>query len=211
MHALCASHISEHARLFLFEKMLNSVMCQTINTTLHISISSNKELEYVVDSFIKKWSNDQIIFYKRNNVLAQFRHYSLLIEDLQEILNPDTSILFTDDDDIWSPIRVETYVEHIKLHNDKTFIISNSIIRGINIIDSVKIEDKNDEYVSICTTLRLAMTYITTTFYKKRLESLVFDVEFYKTVSLNCPKYHMENSEWLYFYQIDPNYEHMTL
>lgn len=214
IHTLCASHISELKRLFLFEKMLNSVLSQTVKTTLHISISHSKELENDTVKFIRKWSSSQIIFYKRKNVLAQFRHYSLLIEDLQEILDPDTYILFTDDDDIWAPERIEVYLKCIKTHNEHTFIISNSIIRGKNINEGI-IEDKYNEYISICTTLKDAMTNITATFFKKRLESLVFDVEFYKTVSSGCNSYLLDNIDnkvnWLYFYQTDPYYEHMTV
>jgi hypothetical protein len=211
MNSLCASHISNKDRFFLFEKMLTSILYQTVKTTLHISISYAKELENDTDNFIRKWSNGQIIFYKRKCVLAQFRHYSLLLEDLQEILDPDSYILFTDDDDIWAPNRVEIYLKFIKLRYDKTFIISNCVIRGRSIENSIKIEDKDNEYISICTTLGLAMSYITTTFTRKKLESLAFDVEFYKTVSSTCSKYRLEKDEWLYFYQIDPSYEHITM
>ncbi len=211
LYTLCASHISNIQRFILFDKMLESVDDQTVTIKLFVSISFDTGLENDVDNFIKKWP--QHTFYKRANKISQFRHYSLLVEDLLEILCPNVGIIFTDDDDLWAPKRVETYMKCMHMHNVYTFIISNSIIKGPNLNDSIKVDCK--EYYSICTTLKNAESFIIRAFAVKKLEALTFDLEFYHVVSLTAPVYDLNDIDdevkWLYFYQYNPGCEHITM
>lgn len=108
MIALCASHIDSDERRDFLVRMLQSVARQTLPIKMHLSISSSLE-------DFPRWSESLCAFstwlhvHTRESKMTQFQHYRALRDELVDEEQTTTWCLFTDDDDVWDPWRVEEY------------------------------------------------------------------------------------------------------
>ncbi len=195
--AVCASHIDEEKRLYYLNLMLESYKNQTVIIPMCISISGSENISSKIDDLINKWPD--IIFLRQNEKLYQFEHYTKIVDYLNKI-HGNVHLLFTDDDDIWNNIRVETYLKY----NDDIFKIENSILRGSSIENSQL--SKSDEYIQICMTINK--------FYEickhierhlQNIKTLSFDMRFniiamYEITQYKIPP-NYKTDTWLYFYR----------
>ena len=111
--AWCASHIETLERLIYWKIMVRSWFRQTCSCRLMISMSCEPHIRDDVTAAIaeaREEYNDLTVYFQSDR-LTQFQHYSRLADTVTEDdeAADDTWILFTDDDDVWSPHRVSLY------------------------------------------------------------------------------------------------------
>jgi hypothetical protein len=136
---LCASHIDTLSRYKALLKMLSSVVKQTLNIQVFVSISSNEHMEShihklcrVVNDMDQDKGKDKgkswlTIKYRGPHKLTQFEHYCLLANEIYEIHDNNTWCIFSDDDDLWHPSRAQVYNTAIKREeNNKVVACGNS-------------------------------------------------------------------------------------
>lgn len=117
-----ASHISSLCRLNTLRETISSCYSQTIcPQSIVISISFTKEYSNAVSELVI--THTKIDWLVSDTRKTQFQHYYNIWSTKIDI-NPDTFIIFADDDDILSPKRIEIQQE---LTDDENVIICNFI------------------------------------------------------------------------------------
>jgi len=122
--ALCASYINTETRLKHFFIMLNSWIHQEhLIPYLHISTS------IVDDTLLEQFEDMRLAFTQMHleklkdkilgisvsrKVMKQFQHYKHIIDKNPELIEDNPWIMFTDDDDIWHPLRTVMYASTIQ-------------------------------------------------------------------------------------------------
>ena len=114
--ALCASHMNSKQRWDMFVYMIDSWNCQKVPIQLFVSMSfdsaiGNGLLEDI-ESMRSGYPRLEILLSDKK--MSQFEHYKKLAnyvsEKKQDLHNKkDTWVIFTDDDDIWHPLRSYEY------------------------------------------------------------------------------------------------------
>jgi len=119
LHAMCASHIGGKdglARLGMLRDMVGSWRSQTVACPLTVSISSDSRVAPLVARVVEELRRSspeslEIVVHEGER-LSQFQHYRLMLRGFAELGGEGgatTWVLFTDDDDVWHPRRVEHY------------------------------------------------------------------------------------------------------
>ena len=116
-----ASHIATPKRYQMLTRCLTSIAAQTEPITIWLSWSSGSDdhTRNMRDFLDKVKRNgacriDVDICHGRRR-LSQFQHFHHLVTSPEgQALSPDTWLLFTDDDDVWSPFRADFYANHCK-------------------------------------------------------------------------------------------------
>ena len=105
--ALCASHVDTGDRLAALHRMLDSVCAQTCPIDLYLSVSGT---DFVSESWLSMHYGSVHVRHRGARRLSQFQHYKLLVDELSHRTDTKrTWCIFTDDDDVWHEIRVESY------------------------------------------------------------------------------------------------------
>jgi hypothetical protein len=148
--ALCASHLSDPKRVDLFVRLLESIQTQSQLPDaffIHISYDIDKketlvEIRKRIRKSVRLIEGAEIFEY--NGKIAQFDHYSRLMDKLYEqkkICDADW-VFFTDDDDLWHKDRTLLFrqgvFEACKKSNVESVIVVNET--------KVKQEARNKEY-----------------------------------------------------------------
>ena len=88
--------------------MIDSWRMQTMTCVLHISISFEKALQQKIQNVVDELKHiEHLVIHLQDKPLRQFEHYKFLLSTIPR--DDDLYIIFTDDDDIWAPQRVEAY------------------------------------------------------------------------------------------------------
>lgn len=120
--ALCASHITCRERFLYFMLMVQSWSRQTKSCQLHVSMSFEEtEEDHVregVQDLITKLGHRGLHITLRSKHMTQFEHYTTLYTELVDDLK-DKWLIFTDDDDLWSPARVLLYLEALESQTEE--------------------------------------------------------------------------------------------
>lgn len=127
---LCASHIKSPEHLKLFELMLLSWKSNTKSIPLFVSMSAN--IPDNVKNKISVWNElfPLLTVYFSDNQLSQFKHYKVLVENINCSL--DTYVILTDDDDLWNIDRVATISDIINSCNNDIIILTSYITTKTN-------------------------------------------------------------------------------
>lgn len=118
--AFCASYIGNEDRFVRLFNMIRSWREQTIPCPLYLSISVpdvtlRKRVEAILTDVITVYKSEKIDFSFQLHMerKSQFENYKSLVEAFRS--NPDMSknpwVVFSDDDDIWHPERIETFTK----------------------------------------------------------------------------------------------------
>ena len=128
---LIACHISAPEHLVYFGEMLNSVIRQT-STSHRVLISISKSQDQIYPNIPNNLLKN-IEIYLEDLKLSQFEHYSKLMPYLEHE-NPHTTwVCFGDADDLWHPLRIETYQQvETKVTDNIGAIMSLHHLRGEN-------------------------------------------------------------------------------
>jgi hypothetical protein len=116
--AVMASHIESEQRLALLRRCLVSIKCQSHRPLLAISWSAVERLQAPIEAMLAEMLGKDDFVLKSNEQLSQFDHYKRIfskfsnarsqLESLFQHL-PDWWVIFSDDDDVWHPLRTEVY------------------------------------------------------------------------------------------------------
>lgn len=114
----CASHIRDEARLFMFERMLQSVKAQAQSVRFWCSISAaTPELKTLIRSLLTKLKSPSNRFIYHIKPRRQFEHYEYLVRTFaadEAVAAPKTWVAFVDDDDELAPMRIATFQQLVK-------------------------------------------------------------------------------------------------
>jgi hypothetical protein len=117
---VCASHIDNTERLDKLENMIESWNHQVYSSKLILSLSFDDKFLIETENKIIHLKNvfgDKLIIIKQTECKSQFQHYEIICNTYHEQFK-DYWIIFSDDDDVWSP--------------DRTFIFALMIQNAIN-------------------------------------------------------------------------------
>ena len=155
MCILIASHISDTSRLSFLKECIDSLIAQTIQVPIHISVSfSMSSIHNTFNDLILKYSHwvqlDLLNVHVRDTPTPQMRHYQLLLQEITDSNRP-TWIMFCDDDDIYTATRVEQFVATIKQDSLIVNEISKKMYAGLYENTHGKShQDMRHEYWSYC-------------------------------------------------------------
>jgi hypothetical protein len=99
---LIASHVTLN-RLPLIRELFHSISNQTKFVPIYMSWSSDQNCIDDFEDMIAETSN--IEFFYSKTKLSQFEHYQKIMTKVS--WNKDDHVMFSDDDDLWSPLRIE--------------------------------------------------------------------------------------------------------
>jgi hypothetical protein len=139
--SLCASHINNERRLQYFVYMIQSWREQKYHVPLHVSISYAPQFEQLIDRIASQNSKQGLSIYRTHQHLTQFEHYDRLAK-LMDVA-PETWCLFTDDDDLWNPMRSHFY------HHAITKALSTDIKSQISDVRSPSTFSEETEQVML--------------------------------------------------------------
>ena len=210
-----ASHISSEKRLqYLFE-CLESFLKQTILIPVYLSISFEKEElnRLFMLNFAK--TNDSyksiINIYIQPQKTPQMRHMALIFPLLKDQYN---WIMFSDDDDMYEPVRVEIFLKNI--HNILIEIPSNTIAEFAGIYEDHVGEDhlrRRHEYWCYCIQTKILGRFIhTIEQFPDILNNKCCDVLFAEFLRrLNPEKYFFAHFKDKYYnYRVENNTDSVT-
>lgn len=109
-----ATHVNELDRLDSLRNALRSIKGQTTPAQLFVSWSAADELKVATRAVLKQEGTSLTTCYMHKKPLTQFQHYKYLAEKLRDAdaQQPEpvaTWVLFSDDDDVWHPMRLQFY------------------------------------------------------------------------------------------------------
>lgn len=112
--AVCflATHIADEARLDALVKVLKSIKAQTTPAILWISWSAEAALEPRTRETLAPFLDKHTTCFHQRRAKSQFQHYRFLagrLDNDQESKGLCTWVLFSDDDDVWHPMRLQFY------------------------------------------------------------------------------------------------------
>ena len=119
LHVICASHIGVEggpARLSMLRDMVGSWRSQTVRCLLTVSMSCDARVAPLVAHVVeqlRRSSPGLAITVREGERLSQFQHYRLILRSFADVNGGGSEglwVLFTDDDDVWHPRRVEHYL-----------------------------------------------------------------------------------------------------
>jgi hypothetical protein len=113
-----ATHLSSRRRVRSLRHCLQSISKQSTTAELHISWSATPDIEAEVEEMLEagRFTSPELCHHQPKR-LSQFRHYLFLTRRLEAVEErvrtthgePVTWVLFSDDDDVWHPSRLEFY------------------------------------------------------------------------------------------------------
>ena len=154
LHALCASHISEGgtARLRAFRGMVGSWRSQTSRDACPLLVSMSCDagiaplVTRVVEQLLRESGGDLRITVHVGERHSQFQYYRSLVKGASPLVPPSGVpregfqmggapwVMFTDDDDVWHPQRVEYYLNGIaELEVEPSERVLALCVRGVAI------------------------------------------------------------------------------
>ena len=110
-----ATHIKEPARLDSLRNSMRSIKAQTTTAQLYVSWSAaDSELQAATRLVLKQEGTSLTTCYMHKKTLTQFQHYKFLAEKVRDADAKEggpvvTWVLFSDDDDVWHPLRLQFY------------------------------------------------------------------------------------------------------
>lgn len=141
---LCASHIGSIKRLNQFERLINSILTQTLLVKIHISMSYDIVYRGQLDTVMNKYDNEIINIHLQENRKSQFEHYRWLCKNIDI---RDKWIMFTDDDDEFGKCRVKIFYNKISQIPESKLDIVRSV-NHIRIMNGRREPGEGREYVS---------------------------------------------------------------
>ena len=164
--ALCASHIDSERRLRHFRNMLESWKEQTINIPLYVSLSTEPMWNRLVLKRSLEATYPGLQVFTRSRKHSQFSHYKALTDELYDEC-PEAWVIFTDDDDLWHPLRALSYAgsllqllgkEELNTTTDIRTPAAHSFQRGLHAdvqrwdqVDDLQIKAEGDRnYIQQC-------------------------------------------------------------
>ena len=154
LHALCGSHISngDAARLGALRGMVGSWRLQTSRDACPLLVSMSCDagiaplVTRVVEQLLRESGGDLRITVHVGERHSQFQHYRSLVKGASPIVPPSGVpregfqrgsapwVMFTDDDDVWHPRRVEYYLNGIaELEVEPSERVLALCVRGVAI------------------------------------------------------------------------------
>ena len=160
-HIICAiaSHITNENRISFFENCLSSILEQNLfPSSIYISWSCapqyffkiQKLLTFFTQTIQQQNKNINVYIFHQPTSLFQFMHYKFIQNKLMDIsFDTSTYLIFSDDDDVWHPNRVQEF--ELAIENFPGFAIYGT--RGATFIHSdneyfqYQLTNASDEYV----------------------------------------------------------------
>lgn len=120
-----ASHVASRRRLTQLRETIRCIKSQTQPAWLHLSwFSPDAELADAVKSMLASEGVSSESHHQQPQQLSQFEHYRFLafhvkkLEERQSVWST-TWVLFSDDDDVWHPMRLQFYCLLLEQVGDK--------------------------------------------------------------------------------------------
>lgn len=132
IHCMCAAHLNSPQRLLRLTQMLSSWRQQTqCIPALSISLSHNLDATYhdAIDRLEQQYNRDgKLSIAHQLSPTRQGHHYRYLVH-ANTMLTEDAWIMYTDDDDIWSPMRTYTLATTLAQQPDADAVLIPSHVR----------------------------------------------------------------------------------
>lgn len=218
--SLLASYLDTDIRIKNFELCLDSILEQTKHADMYafsicVGINTQLPLENILEklSLLKLKTNCVIVWQQSGIKLSQFQGYWSLIGGIKP--NSSDFYIFSDDDDIWHPSRVETFIKYLlrDYKNSKCICIPtyalNPYTKNVNNSRDVH---PNNVYISnndmrieyVCYAIECKEFY---NYLKNNLDALhyrLFDLFFAEYAKSLCNNniYKQSPDNWMYYYRI---------
>jgi hypothetical protein len=226
----CASHIGSEDRFTSLQRVIRDNDAQTVKIPFFISVSSDAKFQDKVRDLAAKLSTGRTISTKifvQEKQMSQFEHYWFLSNQIPEVLQNKTHVIFTDDDDFSPRHRVETYIKGFLLNpvgnreiivcapavlkiaplSDDSFteeFCNISLIRGVDGSGRTpKVANPAREYVTYMVPASFLKKFCCTMFRANVIKTHMCDIVF--GMLLNTPKIFdqmmiMYHAPWMYAY-----------